>query len=863
MLRGRLFVAIVAISMMLSAGIARAGGAGSNPGARAKVLALIGELQGDDTDKRENALDALLQMEPMRPLELDALAQAMKNPEEAVRRLAVQAIASSGPDAIPALARAIDDSDDEVRGRALDGLGEMAGGRGVYYSSENSGKQAELTKAAIAAAPNIWPILIRAFSDEHEDVRTRAPFNFFKDETAAVPMLRQALKSEDPKTRLGAADALRQVGPAAKDAAGDLALALKDPDRDVRVRALSALIEVDPTRKEILPIEIQRLADPKIRGGVVEQIGRMKGSAEGAVPALAHLLATQTAPDYAQDGIMFALENIGTANAALVLAQVVSGELVPTVQPVHNARPAEYYRAQFRRVAAQGIGRLGANGAAALPALEHALANDKDPNVRQSSASSIGQLGVAGAAALPVVTKALSDDDAPVVRARAAYVIVELGNANATELPALELALKDDDEEVRSAAATAIGKFGPGAADAIHPLIEAMSDSKNDKPSAAGESVADIASHSLASIGPPAVPALTAALQSSDVVVRRGAVRALERIRQLPNETIAALTRALQDKDDEVSVHAADALILVGGSAQQVGEAALDRWNKASAAEEAAEDARRYTEKEIEAPVETEIDGEKYKMEFAESWPVKSMHDTNGPATFLVTLHRGKTGPAPEQMAIWKRTGDDKFQQLYSDDPAVMVEGIRYEKPSRFTAKVLVTGQGKDRYETGLFVDVPWHGSDRNQGDEVFALEPGPLAEVEIQAADEWYAPKLRDGEYTPNGVINSLGEDGLTFEFDIGGYGAQGYHFATAGSVTGTYKIVKEMKYDAQKKDWNATWKMVPVSARREAYQESKPSEEPEPSVRRIVPVYPPAGVRGPRDGIHTWLRTSSQSSA
>ena len=239
---------------------------------------------------------------------------------------------------------------------------------------------------------------------------------------------------------------------------------------------------------------------------------------------------------------------------------------------------------------------MGANGAAALPALEHALANDKDPNVRQSSASSIGQLGVAGAAALPVVTKALSDDDAPVVRARAAYVIVELGNANATELPALEHALKDDDEEVRSAAATAIGKFGPGAADAIHPLIEAMSDSKNDKPSAAGESVADIASHSLASIGPPAVPALTAALQSSDVVVRRGAVRALERIRQPPNETIAALTRALQDKDDEVSVHAADALILVGGSAQQVGEAAIDRWNKASAAEEAAEDARRYTE---------------------------------------------------------------------------------------------------------------------------------------------------------------------------------------------------------------------------------------------------------------------------
>lgn len=811
-----------------------------------------------------NKRDALLKMEPMTPAAIAVVAQAMKNPDDTVRQYVVQVLAQAGPDAIPALALAIDDQNQQVRVLALDALGQMARPR--------------QPAATTGLGPEIWPILIRAFKDEHEDVRRQAASGFYRDETAAVPLLRSALKDSDPKVRLGAAKALREMGPDAKDASGDLVLALKDPDSDVRDQAITALIDVDPTCKEVLAILIHRLEDPnrEVRDKAIEQLQRMKGNAEAAVPALAHLLASQTAPNmYPHLAIIYALENIGTANAAPVLAQVLSGELVPAIRaqvrpgaviplgsigvaggrltvvpaiPVSpNAgmqigvvggrlRVEEDPQADLRRNAASAIGRLGANGVSALPALERALTGDKDPKVRLEAGRAIGRLGAGGAPAVPALTQALSDDSDTDVRTAAACSIGGLGPAGAPGLPTLLRALRDDKEaDVRIRAANAIGDLGSGGAPAIPALVAALATTVDENNAVVASRfypcvfrpLGDTASGALAKLGKPAIPALTEALKNPNEKIRGGAARTLGSMEALPSGAIAALTVAMKDKDSNVRHDAALALYSQGGSEKGAADAELDREETAKAAETVKADARRYSKEEIEAPVEADIDGQKYQLQLDVSVPVSRSLNPASEAEFLVTIHRGTDDvprfySAPERIAIWKRTGDNRYQQLYVEAPENLTD-TQHEGPTTFKAKVFVTGHGRDHYETGLFVDIPSHGNTWAKGDEVFALDPDYFGEVKIQAADDWYAPKLRQYEFAPNGVQNDFSDAGLNFKFGIHGYGDMGWHDASAGEVTGTYKIVKEMHYDQHNKNWTAAWKMVVNTAKREPFQETK----------------------------------------
>jgi HEAT repeat protein len=859
---GKAVVAIVAISLLAMTAAAQAQNESRKPDSDAKVAALIRQLEGSDVDRREEALDALLKMEPMTPAAIAALSQAMKNPDDAVRQYAVQVLACSGADAIPALALAIDDSDKQVRMYAVEGLGSMAGQRGCY---QTRGTPAD----AAAAGAKVWPVLISAFKDAHEDVRSEATFQFYRDKPASVPLLRHALKDSDAKVRLGAAKALWQMGPEAKDACGDdLVLALTDPDSDVRDQALTTLTYVDPTRKELLPILIQRLADPdsKVREKAVEQLTRMKSNAEGAVPALAHLLATEETPAlpsgapniYPAFGIIQTLGAIGTANAALVLGQVLTGEIVPKMEsfqrppgavialgplfppvgtPQHPPGPIrapsdrrlepQSPQANLRRSAALSIWRSGANGVAALSALERALTGDQDPSVRAPAAQAIGVLGASGAPGVPALAQALSDDNDADVRITAACSIGELGPAGAQGLPALLRALGNDQEaDVRIGAVYAIGELGPGAAPAIPALVAALGTTVDENRASIRpypcvfRSLADTAGDALAKLGKPALPALIAALQSSDVNVRDRAAKAFAGIVPFPKEAIPALTVALKDKEFKVRHDAALALPDTGGEAERAANAELEREEEAKTAEKL----RLQSKEEIDAPVETEVAGEKYKLELSESAPIKSQHDETGEATFLITLHRGTSDDddgsfPPARLAIWKRTGDDKFQQLYVSDREEALMGAQYSISS-FKAQVLVMGQEKEHYEPGQFVDISWQGTARDRGNEVFALEPEPFGEVEIQAADDWYGPKLRSGEMIPNGVENSFSVNGLKFKFDIHGDRDMGWHDASAGEVTGAYKIIKRMHYDAQKNQWVAAWKMVVNTAKREPLQ-------------------------------------------
>jgi hypothetical protein len=89
-------------------------------------------------------------------------------------------------------------------------------------------------------------------------------------------------------------------------------------------------------------------------------------------------------------------------------------------------------------------------------------------------------------------------------------------------------------------------------------------------------------------------------------------------------------------------------------------------------------------------------------------------------------------------------------------------------------------------------------------------LRPVAIADAEKDSK------QLREDETVWNGAFaNDFKDNDLEFGFSVWEGGA--CHVCVGPfDVDGTYKVVKEMHYDAQKKDWVSNWKMVVDTAKR-----------------------------------------------
>jgi HEAT repeat protein len=79
-----------------------------------------------------------------------------------------------------------------------------------------------------------------------------------------VPALAEALKDQSADIRRSAAQALREIGPAAADAVSALAEALKDQNADVGRSAADALREIGPTSADVVPVLAEALKDQNV-----------------------------------------------------------------------------------------------------------------------------------------------------------------------------------------------------------------------------------------------------------------------------------------------------------------------------------------------------------------------------------------------------------------------------------------------------------------------------------------------------------------------------------------------------------------------------------------------------------------------
>ena len=136
------------------------------------------------------------------------------------------------------------------------------------------------------------PALMKAGQDKNLQVRRSAAQVLIQMGPPAIPALAKALKNSDADVRSNAAEALGRIGAEAKTALPQLVPLLKDSNADVRSSAASALGSLGPEAKTVLPQLVSLLKDstPGVRSSVAEVFDSLGAEAKTVLPQLVSLL---------------------------------------------------------------------------------------------------------------------------------------------------------------------------------------------------------------------------------------------------------------------------------------------------------------------------------------------------------------------------------------------------------------------------------------------------------------------------------------------------------------------------------------------------------------------------------------------
>ena len=287
---------------------------------------------------------------------------------------------------------------------------------------------------------------------------------------AALPVLLETLKAEQPPARGGAARSLGWMGPSATPAVPPLLELLDDPDTAVAQLSAEALGRIG-----VVPSLVETLAHESAarRRGAAYALGHMSTPPLKALPALLEVF---------QDGDekvrVEALLTVGGFGNAMVphLTQLVAALADP--QPhVRDAAVAALTRAQPHSLpavpllvsqlgherpevvltAARALGRFGLAAKPAIPALIAVLPNI-DPTADNTTLPHTFKR--IGPESIPPLTELLKSDN-PRLLAMAARCLGPFGTRAAAALPALEAHREHADPTVSAAVQAAIAKIGP------------------------------------------------------------------------------------------------------------------------------------------------------------------------------------------------------------------------------------------------------------------------------------------------------------------------------------------------------------------------------------------------------------------
>lgn len=446
-------------------------------------------------------------------------ADRVEDREEAERRLK-----SVGRPAVPGLARAAEDPDPEVAGRA----------RRILRAVE---AKVRLTPELLRAMPGIEdrlaeglePAWTKAFLEANAGADQGKPVFRDEDMDSLAPMAVRGAMGRDEKwavCRIAARRGCRSAIP-------ELIRLLDDPEGCVN--AIHALRR----------LEAREAAGPLIRLLSHEDLLTCRNAAD----ALGELRVAEALPELVR--LARHADGYVRLDAAKAMKEIGREDAVPHLEPLlEDPEPG------VRAMALSALAALGARES--VPRIERRLADDR-PDVRREAVSALHRLGAKETASSLV--RLLGDDD-PGVSLMAGETLVRW-QARGTA-PGVAAFLRNPSERVRE---TALGTLaGLGAAGEIPSVSRALKDPE--------ASTRRAALRTLGWLGASArLPEIQEALRDADPSVREAAVAAAGDMRA--REAAGRIAELLEDPDRSVRGRAARTLDLLGAAGSVPGIVAL------------------------------------------------------------------------------------------------------------------------------------------------------------------------------------------------------------------------------------------------------------------------------------------------
>jgi HEAT repeat protein len=290
-----------------------------------------------------STLVELFDKSDQKPLIFQRLDRATADPEEAMRRVAVQGLGRMGPMAKPALAHLIQivkgDPSEWVRFEAVTSLGlidptgervilpltEALKDRSAYVSSAAARSLGSFSPSAKSSVPALTAAL-----DDPRDIQlgthstlairalrcdvAEALGRIGTDAKAAIPALRKAVaRDRNPEVRVSAALALSQIDPNDHGAVSAIIreLELKGEGTSGQEAAIKALAESGPKARAAVPALLRSLVndEPSIRSLAVRALAAIGDRT--VIPSLKGLLEDKD--DFVREAVRESLEKLNDA----------------------------------------------------------------------------------------------------------------------------------------------------------------------------------------------------------------------------------------------------------------------------------------------------------------------------------------------------------------------------------------------------------------------------------------------------------------------------------------------------------------------------------------------------------------------
>jgi len=292
--------------------------------------------------------------------------------------------------------------------------------------------KAALVHLSDAAAPRVARLLNYRESKLLTVIRSKAP-------PAAARILTPKLDARMIRAR--GFDVLREMGTNASPAVPALVHLLESPDSITRGEAIRGLGYIGPNARMAVASLIALLEKDSKENKMetAPTLGAIGPAARPAVPFLVSSMKKNELPTI-------------VAVRALVRIGYSPKEAVPLLIAQLRADTNSFARS----ATASCLGLIGADAAPAVPALIDAL-RDPESRTRAHIALALGQIGPDASGAVPVLTQLLNDEWW-YVRQNSAAALGKIGRDGNPALPMLAiLEQHDPNEDVRNAAAEAIG----------------------------------------------------------------------------------------------------------------------------------------------------------------------------------------------------------------------------------------------------------------------------------------------------------------------------------------------------------------------------------------------------------------------